>query len=517
MKNRFIISLSISLILTLMISVFSGCNSDSNNKNTNLSGNDTSKKVDLVFYMAGDPPKDLPKISDEVNKLTQKDLNCSVKFNYTSWTDVGNKYNLLLSSGQNIDLLFTADWMNYNQYAKKNAFMALDELVPKYAPDLNSFIPKDYWDGVKISDKIYTIPATWKEYVPNGLVYRGDLAKKYNLPLPDSIEHLEQYLDGIKKNEPNTIPMFETSVEYGGVSSFTTLTLLDMKYPYTDKGMLNYGLMSDYNTPSKVRDYWGSQDFVNDLKLFRKWNEKGFWSKSALSSKNDGKQMFIDGQIASIDGQNPVKYSEVLQQCKIKHPEWEISYYPYPESLKMVHPVHPTHNGFAIPKSAKNPERALMFYQKLVLDKTYNRLTEYGIEGTNYEITSDNHYKMKGTTETNGFAHEAMNGWPWRNPQYNLFDPSFDIVLDLFKRFDTYQTPDIWTSFVEDYTPYQSQRSALLQVETQYLAPLMAGNVADVDNGIKSFLDKTKAAGLDKIQTEWKKQWSKYCEEKGLK
>ena len=45
---------------------------------------------------------------------------------------------LLLSSGQPVDLLFTADWTNYQQYAKKGAFLALDEIVPKYAPQLTN-------------------------------------------------------------------------------------------------------------------------------------------------------------------------------------------------------------------------------------------------------------------------------------------------------------------------------------------------------------------------------------------
>ncbi len=63
-------------------------------------GLDTSKKVELQFYMLGPAPKDLPVIEEEINKMALKDLNATVKFNFTTWTDWDQKYKLLLSSGQ---------------------------------------------------------------------------------------------------------------------------------------------------------------------------------------------------------------------------------------------------------------------------------------------------------------------------------------------------------------------------------------------------------------------------------
>lgn len=140
-------------------------------------GIDTSKKVELQFYMLGDAPKDLPAIQAEVNKMAEADLNATVKFNFTSWTDWDQKYKLLLSSGQAIDLIFTADWTQYQSYAKRGAFLALDDLLPKAASELQKFVPEKMWEDVKVDGKIYTVPATFKEYVTNGFVYREDLRK----------------------------------------------------------------------------------------------------------------------------------------------------------------------------------------------------------------------------------------------------------------------------------------------------------------------------------------------------
>lgn len=534
MKNiriRFIIC--ILLILSVPAVFTAGCSTPENSRTTivsradgetgtasgvkNIHGIDISKKVELSFWMLGDPPKDLSLINNEVNKLTERDLNCTVKFNMLTWSDYMQKYNLLLSSGQPMDLLFTAEWLNYNQFAKKGAFKELDDLLPVYAPDLYKYVPHDYWNAVKVNNSIYTIPAIWKEYASPGFAYRADLLEKYNLPVPDSIENIEAYLEGVKKNEPSTVLTNEQATDNGFGPFFSAYEVLNIKYKWIDSNM-PYGLTGDYNRPSDIRTYWGSPDFVQDMNMFKRWVDKGFWSKSALSNRDSIHDAFANGKtVAVISGENPTKFNDSYIKIKTLYPEMELGYYPYVRSTKLAKPVHPIHNGIAIPRSSQNSERALMFYEKLVLDKTYNYLTEYGIEGKNYTIEDGKYYKMLGDAMTNGFQREALNGWAWRNPQIQLFDKSFNTVLDLFKEFDDYAKPDIFYGFVEDYTPYQAERAALYQVQSQYLVPLEAGLVTDVDSAIKIFMEKAKAAGLDKIQKEYIRQWKEYCKEEGLK
>ncbi|MNJ60309.1 hypothetical protein D3C77_560310 [compost metagenome] len=124
---------------------------------------------------------------------------------------------------------------------------------------------------------------------------------------------------------------------------------------------------------------------------------------------------------------------------------------------------------------------------------------------------------MIGTSQSNGFPREAMNGWAWRNPEYMLFDKSFDGVKEIFAELDKIQKPDLYLSFAEDYTSYQAEKAALEQVEKQYLYPLQAGLVNDVEKGLATFMEKAKQAGLEKVQGEWKKQWEQYVVEAGIK
>jgi putative aldouronate transport system substrate-binding protein len=98
-----------------------------------------------------------------------------------------------------------------------------------------------------------------------------------------------------------------------------------------------------------------------------------------------------------------------------------------------------------------------------------------------------------------------------------LFDRDLRVALDLFKEFDAYAKPDIFSGFVEDYSSYQAERAALYQVQSQYLAPIQAGMVDDVERATREFMTQANAAGLRKIQAEYIRQWRRYCAERGLK
>lgn len=530
MKNKASKTVSIMMAIVMCFALLAACSNSGNNggnegtatntpketTGTNNQGSDektgidTSKKVELQFYMLGDAPADLAFIQDEINKMALEDLNATVKFNYTTWTDWDQKYKLLLGSGQQVDLIFTAEWTQYQSYAKRGAFQPLDDLLPVAAPTLYQFVPQDMWEAVKIDEKIYTVPATYKEYVTEGFVWREDLREKYNLPKPVDIPTFEAYLEGIRQNEPTMTPLsMNSDVKTNLMDRFRGIS-------HDPIGAVPYGLGIKYDTPSEVYNYWASDEHKEDLITLKRWQDNGYMEKNVLAVKDTLQDQVTSGKAASILGDNPTRFNDMVIKIQASHPEWKLGYHPYPMTNGIATPVHPIHNGFAIPASSKNAERALAFYEKMVTDKRYNLLTQYGVEGKNYEV-KDGYYTMIGDSSSNGFPREAMNGWAWRNPEFMLFDKNYDGVKAIFDELDKIQVPDKYTGFAEDYTAYQAERAALEQVEKQFLYPLNAGLVKDVEAGLQEFLEKAKQAGLEKIQVEYTKQWLAYVEEQGIK
>ncbi|WP_240344253.1 extracellular solute-binding protein [Paenibacillus sp. SYP-B3998] len=68
-------------------------------------------------------------------------MNTTVKLNFTTWNDWSTKYNLLLTAGEKIDMIFVSSWAGYFKYAKQGAFMDLTSLIPKYAPQVQKQVP----------------------------------------------------------------------------------------------------------------------------------------------------------------------------------------------------------------------------------------------------------------------------------------------------------------------------------------------------------------------------------------
>jgi len=269
--------------------------------------------------------------------------------------------------------------------------------------------------------------------------------------------------------------------------------------------------------PAEIYNYFETPQFAEDAKQWKAWSDKGYWSKSALSDKTLASDSFTSGKVAVITGMNAVNYGGILTTLSVQHPDWKLGYQTFPETTGVVHTQsHLGNDGYAIPATSKNPERALAFYEKLVTDKRYNYLTEYGIEGKHYKITSDGFYEAIGDPKTSEFPREAMNGWAWRNPEFQLFDKSFTPVLEIFKKLDAISTPDVTTNFQFDDSAVKSEVAAYQTVRVQFLNPIMAGLVKDVDSAIVTFLEKAKSAGIEKIQQAYIDQYKKYCEENNI-
>lgn len=169
-------------------------------------------------------------------------------------------------------------------------------------------------------------------------------------------------------------------------------------------------------------------------------------------------------------------------------------------------------SSHAIPITTKNPERAVMLYSKLMLDQRYNRLAQYGIEGKHYTIDEDGYYVQ---IKDSGFDPGSMRPWAYNNKSLGIPTKAGDLQNALIeeRHLKDIAYVNISSSFNEDSSAYTAERAALMNVISEYLVPIQAGFVDDVDEAIDEFLKQARAAGLEKIQQEYSAQWLKYVED----
>lgn len=479
---------------------------------------DLSESVNLVFYLLGDPGSDYQSVVDELNKYLAEKINTTIEFRFTTWTDWSQKYNLVLTSGEQCDLMYAANWTSYSAMAQTGAFYPLDDILEEYAPNIYNLIDQNVYDVCKVGGSLYCIPADQKTYEASGIKYREDLRKKYNLPVPDSLENFEAYVKGVQENEPTQGLLSPISIQNNYVSAFYMNTIFDLKY---SRSMQMYGLSASYESPTEIDDYWRSEDFIEDMKLMKRWADMGFWSRSSLSKTSE--DSFDDGLIiASVSGMNQDKWIGSYNLAKTDHPDWEIGYVTYGVVNNSISPASPLQNATVIPYSSKNPERALIALDFLMTDETANDLVQCGIKGVHWNLAEGKYYEE---IKDAGFSYENMNTWNLRNHLIKKeMKPNGDTAYDdMISLYDSVAANTKWegksikTGFIEDYSSYEIERANLNSVIAQYLTPIQAGLVDDVEAAVTEFLKQADAAGLKKIQDSYREQWLAHCEEYGYK
>ena len=496
-------------ILSLVATLTVGCGTKKNEANTSsdVVKLDTTKKVELNLYLMGDAPKDNDAIMAELNKLTVKDLNCTVKATYSTWTDFQTKYNLMLTSGQNLDLVYSANWLTYATYAKKGAFKDLTALIPKYAPKLNTQIAKDRWDAVKVDDKVYAVPNQNPEYVQETFLYREDLRTKYNLPEISSVDTIEQYLAGIKKSDTSIMPTNDS-----GTATYDYLFMFTTPYEGVDQSK---NLVIDPKSPHKLLETVDTPEFKPFMKKMKAWADQGFWSKSALSSTEDGVLSLENGKAAATFNSHLVKSKGEVEKIQKSHPDWKIGVFEYNRLKNKVHGSAPTQNLTVIPTVSANQERALGLLEKLQCDKEYYDLMSYGIKGLTYNLTDDGKLDYSKIDTAN---HTAPPSWAWANKNFNKQQVgAWSEWESRIAANAKLATPNLLDAFVLNTDVVQSEFAAVNQVKNQYGNPLAAGLVKDVDQSYQTLISQLKTAGLDKYQGEVQKQLDDYLNKKGIK
>ncbi|SDD03980.1 putative aldouronate transport system substrate-binding protein [Paenibacillus sp. UNCCL117] len=463
------------------------------------------KEVELTMYLLGDPPRDLQQVMTELNKKLKRDINATLKINYISWGDQNTKYSLLLAAGEKFDLIYTSSWAFFQQEAPKGAFLALNELLPVYAPRTLKETPEAAWEQAKFNGNVYMIPQTYDAPVGQGLLIREDLRKKYNVPPVRTLDDLGVFLEAVKKHEPDMFPY-----NIGGSDKNNIILWAFKESKENWQGIGGTGtvhLFYDNDHPDKLLTLYELPDYPKFAERMRDWASKGYWSRSVLSNQMSAKDSFINGKsvVAHI---NLLSTNEEYKKVMDKHPDWELDWMIYGGLDKPLPRTAYITDGMAINARAANPERALMLLELLRTNREYYDLTMYGIKGKHYDLTADGKLTLPAgvSPSDNGFAPEAMGGWGWRVDRF-VREPakSWYKYLDLKQELQDNLYDAKLANFVVDVSSFKTELAAVQGVVKQYGEPVNFGLV-DPQTAIPVLRQKLKEAGMEKIREEVTKQ-----------
>ena len=242
-------------------------------------------EVKLTWYFVGPwPQPEQDQVFAEVNKVIKAKINATVDFKPLSWGDYDQKMKVVIASGEPYDIAFTSNWINnYAQNVGKGAFLPLDDLLAKYAPQSFASVPKTFWEAAKVKGKIYGFVNQQISARTPAIGIPKALADQYNF----DINSLAGKINGF------TLNLLEPIIQK---------TLKDHPEKFIGLAMdqfadaFNFEPIVGFNTPGVVAYSDDSLKVVNqfetaEVKAFvatlRDWNAKGYMnSKERISTSN---------------------------------------------------------------------------------------------------------------------------------------------------------------------------------------------------------------------------------------
>lgn len=495
------------LVATLGVSSLTACSSNNNKSNvatpaaseTSIATPSNATKdpyeVTVAFPVFGTVPKDTELVQAEISKITQAKINATVKLMPISIGQWNQQMNLMVSSGEKLDLALTfgADG-SYAKQASADQYKPIDELLTKYGEGIKQATGEDFLKSAKFNGKLYGVPTLHGYGVSSAIFMRKDLVDKYNIDVASihSLDDLEPIFKTIHDNEPSITPLVAAG------------SLLDAYYTH-DTLMDRLGVLPGYDNGLKVEDYYESQEYATVTDQLHRWFQSGYINKDAATTQQRAEDVIKSNKgFSYLSVSGPDSLANASRSAGTEMVSAELVEGHYTTSANVLTAL------WTIPQTSKNPDRTMMFLNMMYSDKDIVNLLIWGIEGKHYVKLSDNviDYPTGVDAQTVGYSGtDWLMGNPFLSYTFKTQDPE---LWNKMKAFNDATKKSKALGFIFNSDPVRNEITALKNVLEQYRRGLETGTLNPADK-LPEFISKLKSAGIDKVVAEKQKQldaWS---------
>ena len=453
--------------------------------------------VTLSWYLPANPQKDTALVQDALKTYLADKINASIELNFVDWGSWGDKTNVMISSGESYDIMFTAGWSGFLNNVTKGAFLDITDMLGTYCPNTMAMMPQVYKDAVKVQGRSYGI-STNKDLAHTwGIVYRSDITDKYGIDMSGvkTFADLGPVLAQVKQNAPDMIGIgmdmsnnCRTQTDFDPIIDQATPAKL---YPAKDMTVVN-----EFATP-EVKAL---------LDTVRQYYQAGYIRTDAATLQ-DRRPDIADGKVFCVTTTlKPLVETGYMNG----HPDQTWKTISFTSPFITNNDAQGSINAIGV--TSKNPERALMFLELVNTDPVVNNMLNYGIENTHYvKVDANTIDFMPGQDATTCTYHPGAD-WEFGNQFLNyIYKGVNPDKWNLYKAFNESGKPSLAIGFSFDPTSVQTEMAAVLNTVNTYSPGLFTGSV-DPSAVLPEFLDKLTASGLDKIIAEAQTQldaWAK--------
>ena len=279
------------------------------------------------MYLIGDRPVDNDEVFAKINEKLKAEINATIDVKFMSWGEYEQKYLLIFASGEDWDIIYTADWCFTTRRLAKQGFLG-DHA--RSAGDLcahdgrQACIPKRGTgeggrQGVHVA---YELQGDYLLCISGAR--RPDGQIRYQIRcVPGRGGGLHGRHRG---HEPTLIPL-----DVG--STTDKLFVFDRMWQKANweseekvTGVGSWQAMasvSELDDGAAVKGNFDQPEFQGVIERLKDWKDRGFWSKNAVVNTQNNTESFQAGKSAlALCNVNTAK--SIYAQMTAEHPEWDV-------------------------------------------------------------------------------------------------------------------------------------------------------------------------------------------------
>jgi putative aldouronate transport system substrate-binding protein len=464
-------------------------------------GQTAASGVPAVRYlMPGDAPILYDEVIAVVNEKLRQDKNITIEISYIPWDVWQQQVNLKLTTGEEFDIFhIMQDQVQMSAYQAMGGLTDITASLDRNGPNVKRVISDGAWDAMRVSGKIYGVPAQWAELSnDDGFTIRKDVLDKFGYGVPKSIDELIATAKGIAAVWDGSGRLYLPSwgfTDFGKNPFARTYNT----WPFIVKDSI--ALIRQTGT---VDSWIESDEFKKNAAYMRQLYQGGIIHPDVLTlTAEQGNNIYRSGNwfftLGGIDNwiedvranNNPNITPEDYILIKLNPEKADI----YPVIVKNL-------NG--ISSTSKQPDAAIAFFDWLYTNKENYNLFMYGREGQEFTLNAKG-LKVSAVNENNQGLYGQAD-WMLGNVNYMIpGHTSLPIEVEYLYTFNPKAVVSPASDFFFNASTVEAEWANIQTEFRASIVPIYAG-VLSYEEAFPAALRRMKAAGLDAVLEEYRRQ-----------
>ena len=445
----------------------------------------------VTFPATSSAPASLSEVEDAINAKVSGTMDAVIKLKVLEWGTYTDQTNLMLSSGEKMDLFFS--YSGTKDYVNKGQLTPITGLIDVYGKDLQEAMGK-YIDACYVGDELYGVPTFRDLATQAGLVCRKDILEETGMSAEQikTLDDVEKLFTKVKELHPEMSLLVSSEPKRGPLANINR-GLFDM----IQSGVGVY--MNDNDGHIDIVNTYETPEYMELAQKALDWNKKGYFIADSTTITDVRQDLIKAGNcFGYIGNSHPGTTTQETMNTGM-----DMVTIPLTDRILTTSGVN--FGQWTLPAACESPEKALAFLNILYSDPEVQNLFRYGIEGKDYVVKEGEiagypdgvNNSNVGWTNESWITGNAAIGYAWETDPENVWE-EYQNYNDTAKVSPLY-------GFIFDSSKVKNEIVAIANVIDKYQGIVEAG-LNDPESTVAKFNEDLRAAGIQKIVDEMQAQ-----------